>query len=636
MLERVSETEEEMLGRAFRLAYFLHPDRTIAREVAIAAMDGVEVMAAAQKRRRYYRPIGRRARRFGRRDRVVLERPHLLQRLVYCESEPFEREHEAAKGGKRPTEEDMVVRFIAFLVRITSGRNSLYVAVGLGRLLYRLDTEATVRLHDLVVQDPKRFCASDYVRSRKNLLLREVVQRFGGALRVRSGSHGEKGIEPLEDSRKLTELAQSALLMFTPWGTDCVVPSELDPIRQPIPELAFAGSDPDDEHPIEIDRIHALIHPECFARLVRALGYEDFSKRLALPRFHMKLDSADPGDSDGHRERALPYPSTGERQRAREELRRRHDRRRRYCPGALTLWINGRETGPLPFDQAAQTRLETVYDIERLEVRGRDAEGELRLAAWMPSLLVSPGETAQHRAVARLPRGNEIRFTLTRHDADPGWTIEVALREASSLRRLARIASSRIAGAKIAGAREIDWQRSRPALAATVLIALASIGLLLRFASEPLRQRPLQQEPPVEAIASDKEIASDQASASQDLRRGTPAELGIPLTEVESVLVRALADDRLCQSLARTMKDDLGRQGRFHATTSLEDADAVLEIARAPHADMPAGSGNGPWVKLTLVNRRGEVLWRDHERGEARAISRRSLSRLVAAAERAP
>ena len=48
---------------------------------------------------------------------------HLLQRLVYRASEPYEIQQEREQNEGRLTEEDMLIRFVKHLVRITTGAN---------------------------------------------------------------------------------------------------------------------------------------------------------------------------------------------------------------------------------------------------------------------------------------------------------------------------------------------------------------------------------------------------------------------------------------------------------------------------------------------------------------------------------
>ena len=77
------ETEDDLLDAAFELAHFLHHDRGIARAICLEAMQRLEIAAAAQVKRLYYRPTRQNRFRASWGDR------HLLQRLVYFHSEKW-------------------------------------------------------------------------------------------------------------------------------------------------------------------------------------------------------------------------------------------------------------------------------------------------------------------------------------------------------------------------------------------------------------------------------------------------------------------------------------------------------------------------------------------------------------------
>src|SRR3989441_8602524 len=89
-LRMKQKPSDEWLDRAFRLAYFLHGERETAVQIATRAMNKLQLAATAQGKRLYYRLTGRADSRKAR-SKVSLSQPHLLQRLVYVESEEFER-----------------------------------------------------------------------------------------------------------------------------------------------------------------------------------------------------------------------------------------------------------------------------------------------------------------------------------------------------------------------------------------------------------------------------------------------------------------------------------------------------------------------------------------------------------------
>src|ERR687891_414718 len=114
---------EEVLNKAYRLAYFLHQDKGLAIRIVAAATLKLNVAMAVQSKRLYYIPVGRVSRGESRRtdgirNKALFSDLHLLQRLLYVESEPYERQKERAAmagppdvraNGDTPSEEDLLV-----------------------------------------------------------------------------------------------------------------------------------------------------------------------------------------------------------------------------------------------------------------------------------------------------------------------------------------------------------------------------------------------------------------------------------------------------------------------------------------------------------------------------------------------
>src|SRR5262250_189139 len=92
---------EQVLNKAYRLAYFLHQDKESAMRIVAAATLKLNVAMAVQSKRLYYVPVGRFSRGESRRTDAIRNKAlfsdlHLLQRLIYVESEPYERQKERA------------------------------------------------------------------------------------------------------------------------------------------------------------------------------------------------------------------------------------------------------------------------------------------------------------------------------------------------------------------------------------------------------------------------------------------------------------------------------------------------------------------------------------------------------------
>src|SRR5688572_33378589 len=120
---------DEVLNKAYRLAYFLHQDKGVATRIVAKATLKMNVAMAVQSKRLYYIPVGRFSRGESRRtdgirNKALFSDLHLLQRLIYGESEPYERQKEPAAqagptgvraDGDPASEEDLLVYFIKHL-----------------------------------------------------------------------------------------------------------------------------------------------------------------------------------------------------------------------------------------------------------------------------------------------------------------------------------------------------------------------------------------------------------------------------------------------------------------------------------------------------------------------------------------
>src|SRR5262245_10598573 len=232
---------DAMLSRAFRLAYFIHGDRELAARIATEAMSKLNASAAAQAKRSYYRTGGRSrvsgSKVISPRTKVSLSELHLLQRLVYVESEPHERQEEQRQSATID-EESLITRYIKHLINITMVRNSFHVTLGVSRLLYNYTTAESMKLYDLIIQDPERAKDDAYWRARKARLMRELKERFGLLLEVVRGPYGEERFQTREDSTRHLGLVKQCLQMFTPWDMPCPLPGS-GPAPGKIEALTF-------------------------------------------------------------------------------------------------------------------------------------------------------------------------------------------------------------------------------------------------------------------------------------------------------------------------------------------------------------------------------------------------------------
>ncbi len=364
--------KDELLNLAFQLAYFIHQDKELAKRIALAALEKVETAALAQDKRLYYP---------GRRSKVSMTELHLLQRLVYGESEDYERQRES-NAVTPPSEETMLIHFIKHLVRITVRRNSLYVTLGLSRLLHQYSTVEAQELYNLVVQDPNRVPSEDYCRSRKKNLMEDLKKRFGQLLTTARGARGEERFAAHGQPERFVELVRACLAAFTPWHTACCVPDCFAPTSDALAALVFGGGDPDAEHDIEVNRFHAVLHPDCFTKLIRGLGYGTPAERLEVPRFALTRDADEEQDQPPATPPNPPSVNLDESERTamHDQLKAKAGRRKKLATGLLHFVVDGAEVARLDLRRATQTSFTLPEDAEFLEVRARDNAGDVVLA----------------------------------------------------------------------------------------------------------------------------------------------------------------------------------------------------------------------------------------------------------------
>lgn len=611
------------IARAFRLAYFIQRNRNAARIIAARALNKLDVTAVAQDKRLYYQPTGRGESRKSR-NKVNVGEIQLLQRLVFVESEFFEREREKRD---EVTARDAIVHYIKHLVRITSRRNSFYVTLGLCRLLYGYTTAETTEVHNLVVQDPERVHDDYYYRSRKAVLLKELQARFNGMLGTTRGPRGEEKLETHADSSGFVELVAEALRWFAPWDTDSAVPESFNPRNDVLPALRFDGADPDREHRIEVNRIHAVLHPDDFSRLIKALGFPAPADRLDVP----KLASANRKGDDSSRMNP-PEPDNEDWEEIESWLLNESGRRRLSPSGVLRVCVDGVERARFSPEQPKTVNLTLGESDEIIEIRTRDARGELTVA-MLP--LDFKDSSKSQRLSLTIENGRRFVFDVAyRTDESVGETqAEVSL----TYRPTAESVPERFKrwSALVFGVREQTdglggWLRPVAALLVIGLV-IASLWFVFKPAPEPkiakqppnstslpptpnspIPEKPAptpeqlaKVEPPVEPVTR-RLLLEPRADGPDEGTRGdktTPA--GPTLGQVRSVFLdlKGKRDATFEQSL----RAGWARTG-VRLTGSCDMADAALKISISENA-----TGRITAV-VRLVNAEGDVIWPKAER----------------------
>ncbi|HZF37908.1 MAG TPA: hypothetical protein VE715_03715 [Blastocatellia bacterium] len=621
-------------------------------------MSKLNATAVAQDRRYYYKPGGRSqapgSKVIKPRTKVSLSQPHLLQRLVYVESDPYERQEE-----QRPNaviaEESLIKRHIKHLINIALMRNSFHVTLGVSRLLYNYTTAESIEIYDLIMQDPDRAKDDAYWRERKARLMRELKERFGQSLAIVRGPHGEERFQTREDSARYLELVKQCLQMFTPWDTPCPLPGE-GPAPGKIEALTFRGSDPDEEHQIEVARMHAVIHPDCHERLVAGLGLESPTRRLEIPKF-FHTSGRGPGDGpQGDREDA-EEPTESELDRMRREIDDQSARRKRPPPSRLRVLVDGAERAGLALDRKSEARFEVEEGSKLIEVRTAREEGGLLLAVHVLCYDDAAPTAGPSRFSTELNGGQKIFFTISPlrqlHEEGGasvfGVSVVVSYGEAHPLHALQR-AWRRLAPYLLRVWRPQRWaeERVRRYSLAIILIAVGALSAvwLLIVRERTSRQTqvarhkepvtvasPVPSSPPPSATISphihDPRMAPSPPSTSGPALKTTRGVLrreagsaSASLIEVKKICVELTGDRQVDPAIIDHLNRSLQASQRWTTVTS-DKADALLSLV---------GGADEREVSVRLVNQEGKTLWprAGRDRGREYGVTAEEAARVVA------
>jgi hypothetical protein len=623
------ESSAELLHKAFALAYFLHASKEAALQVATAALAKLDIAATAQAKRIYYRPAGsvagRPVKSTGFRTKVSLEELHLLQRLVFIESEPYEKQTEGAPGVIPLSREDMLVRFLKHLAQITIKRNSFYVTLGVGRVLHNYSTAETMRIHDSLIGNPDGMKDDDYFRARKAVLMQEIRNRFGDLLSVHRVAHGEERFESRSPSRQSAALARESLERFAPWNTPCIALTGLfEAGRQSSP----------DENKVEVNRMHAVLHPDCLRRITAALNLETPNRRLEIPAFFLAGQEKDVGPPSDRRR--PPDLSEAELAAVDQYLSNEAARRRTTSAGLLRVFVDGTERARLEPATTPNVHFEIESGAELIEVRRREPDGDVLLAVQL--LQEHPIETG-----TALEGGRKISFSVApvRRGGETILAVEIACRQSSP-------AQAFFAALRRVLFEERGLPRLTPALGLAILaLTVAGLGLFLmsrprqagtpQIASEPLSPpvriqvspsppdilvsaRPPEIGPPAPR-AREKESHSpakpqerlarkpsseppepsepEREAVAEGTRAARPVPAAASLQDVRLVYVEVSGGEPLSQRFRELLIRQLRADPRMKVAETRDEADAVLKVSRDASGAAAAA----------LVNASGQVIW---------------------------
>lgn len=660
---------DSLLNKAFQLACFIVGERNSALQIVTGALTKLEVTAATQGKRLYYRPTGRlwshRSQANRLRNNISFNEPHLLQRLIYLEAEPYEIAQERAIGSAALGEEDLVIHFIKHLTKKTVKRNSFYVTLGLSRLLYSYTTAETMDIYSAVIQDPERVKDDYYYRSRKGILMQELKQRFGDLINICRGPRGEERFQADDNQGRFVELVRECLTFFTPWHTPCLIPAGIDPITDGIPSLSYQGKNEEDK--IEMDRIHAVLHPDCFQRLTTDLRFDAPDTRLEIPRFFYANDMN--GNDSKDNRRNPPNLDEQELTSIKDQLDCNAARRKAARAGVLRVLVDGIEQARIDLNDSRSTRFSLDMNAELIEVRSRDTAGEeLLLASHLLTSTETESGVQSVDASIILEGGQKIAIHTSPELNDTGTIVEISYRETDPS-RAASFLFRQLAQSLSGDASRSLWKDRRVFVGALVVVFVMSFAIIMKYvrtesfrATEPNQIVATQQKSEAKDESHATEAATDNgvnsaagetnlpkssnppqqvAQARQQRQNIGPSPkiedsarnseerepdippvpgivteretrslgarpAGVPLSAVKRVYVEVVGDETLSQSLRQMLAERLRASKWIILARNRDEADALLKVNVTKGTSRELEKTD---ALAELVNARGNTIW---------------------------
>lgn len=413
------EGASDLVGKAFQLAFFIIPDRTIALEILGSALSKLRVQRGREKKRVYWRDKYLKHKI----TRITRNEGDTLQWLVYFEAEQYEKRQE--KVGQI-TARDMLVRYIKCLVQTTTAMSSFYVNVGVHRLLYNYSTSEARTVYEWVAQ---HYPGDQEYRKVKAVLMKRIQMRFMNFIRTCTAQYGELRFQTLEQQNRWVQLVEVCLNAFTPWSTlqACEAFAGLETTAGPPYPLSGKGRERLDQDLIETTRCHVFIEPSCHSRITRKLGLDLLQDRLAIPRFF--LDENSGGSDDSQRPNENPTITDDERESIIKKLSLEADRRQRASAKFLRILVDGEERLRLDVEKGASANFEVQEGSKLIEIWTEDRGQAVLLATHWIEYAGWQGFVPKE-AVVDLDKENEllIRVAPARKSTDDLNTASIILK----------------------------------------------------------------------------------------------------------------------------------------------------------------------------------------------------------------
>ena len=518
-----ADTNDIYFGLAYELAYFIHVNKETACFVAEDALDQLSAMLGKQGS--YRKPPGLLSGfwKGGERSRPVrrtlkLNEQQMLQWLVYQQSEPWEREAERGEGLYLPTEEDMIVRYLKHLVYITLRLGSFYVTLAIGQLLHQYDRRQTRLFYDILTQsDSARMKDMGYIGKQRLELLSRIGQRFEGMVVTTKTPRGERQIVTQPTTPSIFELVHECLRRFTPWETACTIESGFDVTD--IPGLYFSGADIDEDR-IEMNRIHTVVDPDCFARFAEGLRQYardlpeasldrgcnfDSLNQLAVPQF----SNFSSGPSRGNRYQP-PSLTKADYLRLRRTLDARARQRKVFTPNRLFVYVDATQTQSIDLSSTNRVEFSIGPEAGVIEVCGRDEQEALTLAILLVEFDRIPiGGAFRDAVVHEGGQKIEVQLTPIRNGAGEVKSAQVLVSYAEA--RLMRFMSRKMRGDQ-PEISESPRQRYAWVLKACVVLAITTAATIFIWFQLRLTQQEVNPPQQAEQSSTEEEKPAPPAS----------------------------------------------------------------------------------------------------------------------------
>ncbi len=665
---------DDWLETAFQTAFFILDDREQALRVVTNAAARLEVAAATQGKRLYYRPKADTAAGTSR-SKVVLDEAHLFQRLVFIEAEPFERKKEIQFYDHPEHHERMVVHFIKHLIQSALKRNSFYVTLGLCRLLYGYTTPETMAIYGRLVPDENEAKDDHYYRSRKGKLIGELQERFGEMIEVVQGAHGERKIRSVEDPTPFTTLVRNSLGILSLWeiaGT---------PGEAGRPTVQSDGNRKGISFTTEIERIQTITHPDASHRFITGLGFAPPAEKLEIPSFRLPPMKKN-AQSNPHGP-SLPSLSEADMRALKSDVASRSERRRSAPPDSFSVRVDGIEYARFNPVTASNVSFDVDEDAEIVDIVSETGGFELTLASMFLKRDRSGELFLPDQASVTLEGGQRISFVCEPKqgvsDVSPSATVQVQYAETAPGRVLGlsvQKAGRRIFPASLAGWR-LNPTIAIPGLATLLLAASAGAIVVIRnsgpfgepqkvaTAKDPIEKptpppvidKPEVDKPGPENGADPLVKPNRKAPEYRPRQRATKPPLVeelrgeslnvSELREVKSIFIEiAGPNPDFNQLLLPVLKAGFEGNGKVTVSEQKDDADALMEVrvgkdspATRPAPPSTEDQNRPTSIFVRLLNGRGQIIWTGSNGGKfigtPAEISRKIASELASSIEKA-